>query len=127
MRREDRRFKFYAGTVRRLPRLCAPAATVIWTRHRRPPDLTPFIRDTFAHAGFEEVAFHGDGASPLGVGANRPVASPRREASRVTPSADLLRTAGESTGGPRPASALRPAQNAPVMSRHSSWAGRWGS
>jgi hypothetical protein len=66
-----------AGTVGHLPRLCAPAATVIWTRHRQPPDLTPFIRDTFARAAFEEVAFHGDGSSPFGVGANRLVASPQ--------------------------------------------------
>ncbi len=28
------------GTVEALPELCAPGATVIWTRGRRPPDLT---------------------------------------------------------------------------------------
>jgi hypothetical protein len=66
-----------AGTVRCLPQLCAPAATVVWTRHRQPPDLTPFIRDTFARSGFEEVAFSGDDASPFGVGANRLAASPQ--------------------------------------------------
>jgi len=37
--------------------LCADGATVIWTRHRRPPDLTPRIRGWFAASGFDEVAF----------------------------------------------------------------------
>jgi len=46
-----------ARTISLLPSLSAPGAHVIWTRHRRPPDLTGFIRSTFAHAGFSEVAF----------------------------------------------------------------------
>jgi hypothetical protein len=58
-----------AGTIERLVQLCAPHATVIWTRHRRPPDLVPDIRESFARAGFDEVAF-GD-APPFGVGSNR--------------------------------------------------------
>jgi hypothetical protein len=37
--------------------LCAGGATVIWTRHRRPPDLTPQLRAWFAASGFDEVAF----------------------------------------------------------------------
>jgi hypothetical protein len=44
-------------TAAAAPALCAPGATVIWTRHRRPPDLTPRIRAWFTGAGFEEVAF----------------------------------------------------------------------
>jgi hypothetical protein len=44
-------------TVRSASALCAPGATVIWTRHRRPPDLTPAIRQWFAESGFTEVAF----------------------------------------------------------------------
>jgi hypothetical protein len=43
-------------TAAAAPALCAPGATVIWTRHRRPPDLTPRIRAWFADAGFDEVA-----------------------------------------------------------------------
>lgn len=39
------------------PALCAAGATVIWTRHRRPPDITPRIRAWFTGAGFGEVAF----------------------------------------------------------------------
>jgi hypothetical protein len=44
-------------TARAAPALCAPGATVIWTRHRRPPDLTPRVRAWFAESGFDEVAF----------------------------------------------------------------------
>lgn len=66
-----------ARTVGHLPQLCAPAATVIWTRHRQPPDLTPYIRETFERHGFEELSFDGDGSSPFGVGANRLVAPPQ--------------------------------------------------
>ena len=46
-----------AATVAALPTFCAPGASVVWTRHRRPPDLTPAIREWFAAAGFEEVSF----------------------------------------------------------------------
>ena len=35
-------------TIETAPALCAIGATVIWTRHRRPPDLTPRIRAWFA-------------------------------------------------------------------------------
>ncbi len=31
-------------TIEALPQLCAPGATVIWTRSRRAPDLTPTLR-----------------------------------------------------------------------------------
>jgi hypothetical protein len=44
-------------TATAAPALCAPGATVIWTRHRRAPDLTPRIRDWFQASGFDEVAF----------------------------------------------------------------------
>lgn len=43
--------------IRRLPELCARGATVIWTRHRRPPDVTPAIRRWLAQAGFDEIGF----------------------------------------------------------------------
>jgi hypothetical protein len=38
-------------TVRVLSSLFARGATVIWTRHRRPPDLTMSIRRWLPHAG----------------------------------------------------------------------------
>jgi hypothetical protein len=44
-------------TVAAAPALCRAGATVIWTRHRRPPDLTPQIRAWFADSGFDEIAF----------------------------------------------------------------------
>jgi hypothetical protein len=59
-------------TVQATPTLCAPGATVIWTRNRRPPDLTPRIRAWFAAAGGTEVAFDAlDTASLTGIGAHR--------------------------------------------------------
>jgi hypothetical protein len=64
-------------TVRVLPSLSAPGATVIWTRHRRHPDLTPTIRAWFEEAGFEELAFEVGEESSFSVGANRLVAAVR--------------------------------------------------
>jgi hypothetical protein len=43
--------------VRSMPQFCCTGATVIWTRSRRAPDLTPRIRGWFAEAGFSELAF----------------------------------------------------------------------
>lgn len=45
------------ATVETAPQLCAPGAKVIWTRHRRDPDLTPSIRRWFAAAGVDELDF----------------------------------------------------------------------
>lgn len=47
--------------------------SVLWTRHRRPPDLTPVIREWFSGAGFDERSFTaipGTGAA-VGRGALR--------------------------------------------------------
>lgn len=63
-------------TVQELPRLSATGATVIWTRHRRPPDLTPAIRTWFAQAGFEEVAFDTEEGTDFGVGTHRFIGEP---------------------------------------------------
>lgn len=64
-----------ANTIANLPHLSAPAASVIWTRHRHPPDLTPYIRETFAREGFAELAF--EDSPPFGVGVNRLNAPPK--------------------------------------------------
>jgi SAM-dependent methyltransferase len=40
-----------------LPALLASGGRVIWTRTRRPPDLTPAVRAWLADSGFHEVAF----------------------------------------------------------------------
>jgi hypothetical protein len=60
-----------------LPMLCAQGATVIWTRHRKPPDLTPTVRAWFADTGFEEVAFDAPDEMYVGVGTHRLVAPPQ--------------------------------------------------
>lgn len=43
--------------IRTLPMVCGAGARVIWTRHRKDPDLTPAIRACFADAGFVEQSF----------------------------------------------------------------------
>jgi len=57
--------------------LCAPGATVIWTRGAQDPDLGPDIRRWFQRAGFEELSCEEwiDGTG-MRVGVNRLVAPP---------------------------------------------------
>jgi hypothetical protein len=64
-------------TVRQLPMLCRPGATVVWTRHVEPPDLTPAIRGWFAESGFEEVAFDTETGAWFGVGTHRFAGEPQ--------------------------------------------------
>lgn len=63
-------------TIRSLPMLCARGAVVIWTRHRRAPDLTVDIRRWFAATGFEQVAFDAPEAFQWSVGVHRLVVDP---------------------------------------------------
>jgi hypothetical protein len=58
-------------TIAELPHLLAEGGTVIWTRHRRPPDRTREIRAWFAATGFDEVAFDTHPTFEFGVGTNR--------------------------------------------------------
>ena len=63
-------------TVDLLPTVCAPGATVVWTRGGFEPDLRPTIRSWFAAAGFVELGFSagasaGGRSGEWGVGANR--------------------------------------------------------
>ena len=44
-------------TIAALPMFAAPGATVIWTRHRREPDMTISIRRWLEAAGFENTAY----------------------------------------------------------------------
>jgi hypothetical protein len=72
------------ATVEAAPALCAPGATVIWTRGRFEPDLTPQIRAWFTGTGFEELAFDsgeptGDDHGPFGVGADQLRSTPPAE------------------------------------------------
>jgi len=64
-------------TAQAAPALCADGAPVIWTRHRRPPDLTPRVRAWFRASGFDEVAFDTPGTRALtGVGVGRLAVAP---------------------------------------------------
>jgi hypothetical protein len=65
------------ATIAALPHLCAPGAIVIWTRHRRDPDLTPRIRSWLEVAGFDEIAFADPAETRFGVGSARFVGEPR--------------------------------------------------
>lgn len=52
--------------------MCAPGGTVLWTRHRREPDLTHQIRSWFEQSGLAEVAFYAPPAATLiGMGVHR--------------------------------------------------------
>ena len=63
-------------TVRKASTLCAEGATVVWTRHPKPPDLTVRIRQWFAESGFIEVGFEAPEEWGFGVGAHRLIAEP---------------------------------------------------
>jgi Putative methyltransferase len=58
-------------TIDMLPQLCRHAATVLWTRHRRPPDMTPAIRAYFVAHHFPEVDFVAPQDTLFSVGVNR--------------------------------------------------------
>jgi hypothetical protein len=58
-------------TIEASAAMCAPGATVIWIRHRLPPDLTPQIRAWFTASGFDEVAFDLSPDTLMSVGAGR--------------------------------------------------------
>ena len=59
------------GTVDALPALCAAGATVVWTRHRREPDLTAALRRWFEAAGFAEESFTAPEDALWSVGVHR--------------------------------------------------------
>jgi len=44
-------------TLRALPMFAAPGATVIWTRHRREPDMTVNIRKWLEESSFQNTAY----------------------------------------------------------------------
>ena len=59
------------GIVSNASRLCAPGASVLWTRHRREPDRTPEIQEWLTEAGYAEVAFDSPGPDRFALGALR--------------------------------------------------------
>lgn len=72
------------GSIRHLPELCAQGATVIWTRGRFEPDLTPAIRQWYAEAGFRELSFVTIPDTTATVGAHRLVTRGRPFQPNVT-------------------------------------------
>jgi hypothetical protein len=79
-------------TIGALASLCAPAATVLWTRGLRAgradaaDDVTSEVRGWFAEAGFQELAFEAPPDEHWSVGAHRLVTAPRP----VTPAQRLF-------------------------------------
>ena len=67
-----------ARTVSYLPSLCRPGARVVWTRHRKAPDVTPSLRASFARVGFVEEHFAAPEEFEFTVGTHRLEAAPGR-------------------------------------------------
>lgn len=72
------------NTIELLPTLCAPGATVVWTRGRFASDLTPVIREWFTANGFVELAFVAIPDTIASVGADRLTAAPQAFVPDVT-------------------------------------------
>ncbi len=67
-----------ARTVSYLPALLEPGARVIWTRHRREPDLTPSLGATFELVGFVEETYCAPDDVLFAVGTHRLDIAPGR-------------------------------------------------
>jgi len=65
-----------ASTIGYCTQLCATGSSLIWTRHRKPPDLIPQIGRWLKAAGFEEL-WLSDPDAGFGVGVHRFVGQPR--------------------------------------------------
>jgi hypothetical protein len=64
-------------TIDALPQLCVQGATVIWTRMRRVPDITPLIREYLAAHAFAEIEFIAPDDVLFSVGAHRFMGTPQ--------------------------------------------------
>jgi len=63
------------ATVVAAPAMCRAGATVIWTRGRWEPDITPRIRSWFDEAGCESLAFLSPGPGHWSIGVERVTAA----------------------------------------------------
>jgi len=99
-------------TVDHLPELSAENGTVIWTRGRFEPDLTPAIREWFVEAGYRERSFVTIPGTTMSVGTHRLEVPPRPLRRERKPFTFLSKDERPSTraGSPTnsPARALRP-------------------
>ena len=59
------------NTIAAVPAMCRADATVIWTRHRREPDVTPSIREWFDEAGCSPEDFVSPGTGSFAIGRER--------------------------------------------------------
>jgi hypothetical protein len=64
-------------TIHCLPQFCRQGTTVVWTRHRREPDLTPTVRKWFEENGFLETGFFAPDGLLISVGTCRFEAQPQ--------------------------------------------------
>jgi hypothetical protein len=78
--------------------LVQPGGHVIWTRHRRQPDITPTIRVWFSRCGFTEVAFDYEDGIFYGVGTHVLAAE---VAARPEPPATLFTFLGDGAAATR--------------------------
>ena len=66
------------NTVRNLSMLCAPGASIIWTRHWKQPDVIASIRTWFQESGFDDLGFQAlENEAKMGVGVSRLSARPK--------------------------------------------------
>ena len=56
------------ATIAAVPVMCRQGATVIWTRHRREPDVTPLIQRWFEEVGCHSVEFVSPGKGSFAIG-----------------------------------------------------------
>jgi hypothetical protein len=100
-------------TIASLPQLCRTGGTVIWTRSRRPPDLTPRVRRWFAASGFSELAFVAPADALFSVAAARfegrpePLGSRRFFTFDRDPARSVIRSTRKSVRESASASAMR--------------------
>ena len=64
------------NTIEAVPAMCRPGAAVIWTRHRREPDVTPAIRAWFDAVGCISMELVSPGTGSFAVGCERVVDPP---------------------------------------------------
>jgi hypothetical protein len=58
-------------TVQAMPSFCTEDGVIVWTRHRRKPDLTGAIRRWFSEVGFIERSFVSPGVDSFAVGVHQ--------------------------------------------------------
>ncbi|MDH5291000.1 MAG: SAM-dependent methyltransferase [Acidimicrobiia bacterium] len=94
-----------AATVAAVPALASPGAAVLWTRHRRHPDITSWIRQRFHDAGCPAAAWVSPGYGGFALGLQRvgPHATPEPVPARLFTFTTTAGEWGAQAGAGRPA------------------------